>query len=167
MDESNTSLAQIIKVIYNPLNLKISKFELEQESKAYKACLFELSGRHILCREAKITPKKKGQFVTFWKRNIEGVTTPFSMDDSFDFYVVNVRDQEQYGQFVFPKSVLLKHRVLSSENNPGKRAFRVYPDWVEPDNKQAKRAQEWQIDYFYRINSQTNLNKVSALYQLA
>ena len=54
--------------IYDKCNLAISNFHKELESKEYQACRFNLNNKHIICRTAKITPKKVGQFVTFWKR---------------------------------------------------------------------------------------------------
>lgn len=158
------NLNQIKAEIYDKCSLEISDFKTETESKEYNACRFKLNGLNILSRNAKITPKKAGQFVTFWKRNENGLIEPFDVNDPIDFYTVNVRTENEFGQFVFPKSVLLKKGILSTSMKDGKRAFRVYPKWDIVKSKQAERTQKWQLNYFYQINSLTDLQKVSELY---
>ena len=159
-------LSQIKTDVYDACALEISDFKLESESKEYDACRFTLNGRFIIGRNAKITPKKVGQFVTFWKRNGNGPIAPFDVTDPIDFYVVNVRTENNFGQFVFPKSVLIKKGIISTEKREGKRAFRVYPIWDIAKNKQAERTQKWQLDYFYEVGFSTDLEKVSKLYEM-
>lgn len=161
----NTNLNQIKAKVYDKCALKITEFETEPESKEYDACRFKLNSQNVVSRSAKITPKKVGQFVTFWKRNGNGPIEPFSETDRIDFFAVNVRYENGFGQFVFPKSVLVKKGIISTENKEGKRAFRVYPDWDIVKSKQAERTQKWQLNYFYEINESTDLNKVSELYK--
>lgn len=158
------NLGQIRTEIYDKCSLEISDFQPEPESKEYDACRFILDGRKILCRNAKITPKKAGQFVTFWKRNGNGPIEPFNETDELDFYVVNVRTENEFGQFVFPKSVLIKKGIISTDSKEGKRAFRVYPSWDIAKNNQAKRNQNWQLNYFYEIGKMTDFEKVVGLY---
>lgn len=157
-------LKQIKKEVYDKCALKISRFKIELESKEYDACQFELNGLNILSRNAKITPKKVGQFVTFWKRISEGPIEPFNHKDNIDLFVVNTQTDKEFGQFVFPKSVLIKKGIISTEKKEGKRAFRVYPKWDNVKSKQAQKTQKWQLDYFYEINSATDLKKVEQLY---
>ncbi len=137
----------------------------EAESKEYDACRFELNGLNIIYRNAKITPKKVGQFVTFWKRNGNGLIEPLSESDAIDYFVVNVRADNNFGQFVFPKSVLIKNGIITTDKQEGKRAFRVYPNWDIPQNKQAEKTQKWQLTYFYEIGEKTNFKKARELYQ--
>ncbi len=158
------NLKQIKAEIYDRCNLEVSNFKIEVESKEYDACQFELNSRNILCRKAKITPKKAGQFVTFWKRNKGGSIEPFDESDQIDFYVVNVKTENEFGQFVFPKSVLIKKGIISTDTKEGKRAFRVYPCWDITKNKQAQRNQKWQLNYFYEIDKMSNCKKVNDLY---
>lgn len=158
------NLNQIKTEIYNKCSLEISDFKTESESKEYNACQYKLNGMTVLCRNAKITPKKVGQFVTCWKRNKSGITEPYSENDQIDFYVIITRTEKEFGQFVFPKSVLIKKGILSTENKEGKRGFRIYPKWDTATNKQAERTQKWQLDYFYEINSSTDLQRVYKLY---
>jgi hypothetical protein len=141
----NTNLNEVKTNVYDQCSLQISNLKNEPEGIDYDACQFELSGRKIISRSSKITPKKVGQFVTFWKRNSKGITAPYSEKDSIDFFVINVKGKGRFGQFVFPKSALLKNGILSTQKKDGKRGFRVYPIWDEPQNKQAKKTQAWQL----------------------
>jgi len=150
--------------IYDKCGLRISAFKMETESKDYVACRFELNGFNIVSRNAKITPKKIGQFVTFWKRNNNGLIEPLNKNDLIDFYIVNVRAKNQFGQFVFPISVLIKKGIISTEEKEGKRAFRVYPNWDQTKSKQAEKTQKWQKKYFYEIGKMTDFDKVTELY---
>lgn len=163
--EMDTILNEIKTKVYDTCSLQISDFKIESESKEYKACRFKLNGLNIISRNAKITPKKAGQFVTFWKRKGNGPIEPFHESDQIDFYAVNVRAESKLGQFVFPKSVLIKKGIISTEKKQGKRGFRVYPRWDRVQSKQAEQTQKWQLDYFYEINSSTELKKVNALYR--
>jgi len=144
---------------------KVSNFILETESREYDACHFNLNERHIKSRSAKITPKKVGQFVTFWKRNENRLIEPFTEFEEIDFYIMNLRTKSKFGQFVFPKSILIKKGMISTKKKEGKRAFRVYPRWDIATNKQAERTQKWQLDYFYEINDLIDFKKILELYQ--
>ncbi len=150
--------------IYEPCALVITNYKVEKEGAAYEACRFTLNNSYVICRTAKITPKKIGQFVTFWKRNTEGVTEPFSETDAFDFYVINVSKDEQFGQFVIPKAVGVAKGLVSTVTKEGKRGFRVYPPWDLPTNNQAKRTQSWQLDYFVSLEGTINFDWVTKLY---
>lgn len=161
----NRNLIEMKTEIYDKVGFQISKMNNELEGTEYDACQFELNGMKIISRSSKITPKKIGQFVTFWKRNKEGITEPFSETDQIDFYVINVKTKNNFGQFVFPKSELISKGIISTEKKDGKRGFRVYPKWDNTENKQAKKTQEWQLKYFYEINNFTNLKIVKKLYK--
>lgn len=55
------------------------------------------------------------------------------------------------GQFVIPKSALIKHGIISVKGKGGKRALRVYPSWNVTESKQALKTQAWQLDFFAEI----------------
>ncbi|WP_158857379.1 MepB family protein [Lunatibacter salilacus] len=160
----DNKLTLIKTEIYDKCALEISDFRIEMESKEYDACRFKLNGRRIISRNSKITSKKAGQFVTFWKRQGTGPIEPFCETDQFDFYVVNVRAENKVGQFVFPKSVMIKKGIISTAIIEGKRAFRVYPSWDATTSKQAEKTQKWQLDYFFEINDEMDFNKIVELY---
>jgi SAM-dependent methyltransferase len=87
---------------------------LEQnvESKEYGACTFELNGMIIQQRISKITPTKIGQFVTIWKRNMDGITEPFDNSDNFDF-VINISTVEEvnYNHWIIFNNLLDQVKV--------------------------------------------------------
>jgi hypothetical protein len=160
----NDHLKQIKEEVYALCNLYLTDYQKELESKEYDACKFHINDAKIICRNSKITPKKIGQFVTFWKRNGNDPIEPFEDKDVFDFFVVNVRTEEEFGQFVFPKSVLVKKGIVSTSKKEGKRAVRVYPSWDQPTNTTAMRTQKWQLDYFFKVNKDVDYEKVKQLY---
>jgi hypothetical protein len=126
----------------------VTNYQLHKESKAYKACSYEINGVKIIERTAKITPTKIGQFVTCWKRNSAGITEPHKDSDDVHFFYIKVIYNDQKGVFKFSKETLIEHGILSTEKKDGKRGFRVYPIWDKPISKQALKTQQWQLNYF-------------------
>lgn len=144
----NESLERIKSTIYLKNNLIITAFKSENESQEYQAARFKLNENRIVYREGKITPKKIGQFVTFWNRNPDGLTEALHESDDFDFYIITVINNERTGQFIFPKSALIKYGIISTTKKAGKRGFRIYPCWDKPISVQAVKTQSWQLGYF-------------------
>jgi hypothetical protein len=79
--------------------------------------------------------------------------------------IISVRDSEKFGQFIFPKSVLVSKGIVSKNGKGGKRGIRVYAPWDKPENKQAIKTQDWQVNYFVEIkeNSQVDLEIVKRI----
>jgi len=142
----------VIETVYNKCGWHLSNLKHHPEGIAYGACSFELNGYTIQYRVSKITPTKSGQFVTIWKRNEAGITEPFSLADDIDFLVITATSGHNFGQFIFPKSVLAQHGIITSKGKEGKRGIRVYPPWDIVTNKQAANTQLWQTKYFLTIN---------------
>jgi hypothetical protein len=138
--------------------LKISDIVDEKESQDYFGCSFKLGGINIKYRKAKITPKKIGQFVALWKRNTEGKTEPFSLDDNFDYYIIATDQEDNSGCFIFPKNVLGQKQILSEYQKEGKRGFRVYTEWDIPANRQAQNTKSWQVLYFVDLSKNRELS---------
>lgn len=138
-------------LVYKPNQFEYSDPCPEAESADYGAYVFELNGLAIRFRVAKITPTKIGQFVTLWKRIGKGPIQPFDVSDTLDFFIISTRQGDQFGQFVFPKSVLFKQDILSQQGKGGKRGIRVYPPWDKTLNRQAQKTQAWQQQYFLEI----------------
>ena len=159
-----SSSKSIISLVYGKCDFEISKLIIDKESQEYEGCEFKLNEKNIIFRSAKITPKKVGQFVTFWIRNKEGITEPFSEDNVIDYYVINVQTENRVGQFVFPKSVLIEKEIISTLIKDGKRGFRVYPIWDKTISKQAIATQKWQLNYFFEVNENLDFNFVKKLY---
>ncbi|TDQ36961.1 MepB family protein [Aureibacillus halotolerans] len=152
-------LEMAITQVYEPIGMSVTKKAIrEQESAAYGACRLELEGKGIVFREAKTTPTKIGQFVTVWKRPID-IIIPFDSTDSVDYVVIGVSDFHNHGQFVLDKTVLIEKGIMSHNSKKGKTAFRVYPPWTKPVNKQAVKTQQWQLRYFYAFGPHGTIDK--------
>lgn len=141
------SFLKMKEILFDRFGLEPKNLMIEKESMEYGACRFELEGFKIAFRVAKITPTKNGQFVTLWKRKKGGPIEPYHIEDDVDRYIIFVNFQNRSGQFIFPKTILHEKGILSGKKE-GKRGFRIYPPWDLSLNKQAKRTQSWQSDYF-------------------
>ena len=155
----------IKKLVYDKCGFEITNFTQNIESIDYGACSFLLNGKTIQQRTSKITPTKTGQFVTLWKRNKEGITTPFDSTDNLDLVIILSRSGNNFGQFIFPKHVLVEKGIISQNGRGGKRGFRVYPPWDNVNNKQAEKTQSWQTRYFITIHT-NNANNLDVMKQL-
>ncbi len=164
MDELNSELRRI-NIAYKSCALLISDFEDENESKEYNGCTFKINGLNIVCRSGKVTPKKNGQFVTFWKRSTQGTTEPYKETDEVDFYIINVTKENRIAQFILPKSMLIEKGIMSTSHKDGKRGFRVYPIWDSVNNQQAARTQKWQLMYFVEFETDQSLKMLKELFE--
>lgn len=141
-------------LVFKPLNLNLSEIATDPESEEYFGFNFKINEINIKFRKSKLTPKKVGQFVTFWKRDKENKTVPFDINDDFDFYIILTEESENSGFFIFPKLILEKENLISSQSKTGKRGFRIYADWHFPNNKQAEKTKLWQTQYFIDLSDQ-------------
>lgn len=159
-------LTYIQTQVFDACGFEYTEPSIESESSEYKACNFKLNKLQVRFRKAKITPTKIGQFVTLWKRLSTGIIAPFENTDSIDLVIINIVNGNQFGQFVFPKSVLCKQGILTVNHKEGKRGFRVYPPWDKTTNAQAIKTQTWQLNYFLDLSnfSPETLEKAKALY---
>lgn len=158
---------EIIKeFVYDCCSLSLTNYILSKESQEYFACSYLLNEKKVISRTAKKTPKKNGQFVVLWKRIDGGPIKPYHSFDAIDFVVVNVKDENYFGQFVFPKTELIKQGVFSTDLVEGKRAIRVYAPWVKIKSKQAIKTQLWQLKYFLNlpIDEPLDLKRARILY---
>ncbi len=100
----NTIIKENKELIFDKLGFDVSNIEIEKESSEYCAHQFEVNDKKIVFRQAKITPTKIGQFVTLRKRNkTKNVIEPFEFSDEIELFVINVKTECRFGQFVFPK----------------------------------------------------------------
>ncbi len=153
--------------LYAKCRLKFMKLNFNTESEEYGACKFMINGFKIQYRHSKITPTKTGQFVTIWKRDTSGATRPFDVLDDLDFIIITSTDGDNFGQFVFPKAILVEKGVITHAGREGKRGIRVYPPWAVASNKQAEKTQQWQIQYFFKIQGATfkDIDSLKKLFQ--
>lgn len=153
------------ELVYDKCGFDLTGPKLNSESVEYGACSFRLNGKTIEHRVSKITPTKAGQFVTIWKRNKDGITEPFDISDNIDFIIITSKRGDNFGQFIFPKSVLADKGIITRNDKEGKRGIRVYPPWDITTNKQAEETQRWQTEYFLTIKNDhtTDLELAKAL----
>ncbi|MEU7164550.1 MepB family protein [Streptomyces morookaense] len=154
-------------LVYEPGGFACSTPVPEPESAEYAACAFTVDGRSVRFRVARTTPTKAGQFVTVWQRSAEGPIRPFGAADGVDLFVISSRDDDGFGQFVFPRDVLVRRGIVSHDGSGGKRGFRVYPPWVTTTGRQARSTRAWQVDHFFHLgrNGPVDLTRARALYQ--
>ena len=162
------NLIETKELVFDKCGFELRNLEIEKESTEYSACKFNLNTVKILFRVAKITPTKIGQFVTFWKRSKKGPIEPYAISDKIDFFIINTKSNDKFGQFIFPKSVLCQQGIISTHIKEGKRGIRVYPPWDLTISKQAQKTQKWQLEYFLEIplNKSVNLDRAKQLYDI-
>ncbi|WP_330231719.1 MepB family protein [Nocardia sp. NBC_00508] len=134
----------------------------------YGAFFSRVGRGSVRYRVGKLTPAKVGLFVTVWRRAADGSTEPFAAEDGDDLLVITAREGLRFGQFVFPRTALVEHGIVSLAGRGGKRGFRVYPPWSATQNSQAMRSQKWQCDYFLDLDDaqEVDLQKASRLYDM-
>jgi len=165
LNSIHCDLKVVKELVYDKCGFDLINLKQKIESKEYSACTFELDGKKIQQRISKITPLKTGQFVTIWKRNDNGITAPFDVSDDFDFVIITARDNDNFGQFIFPKSVLADKGIITRNGSVGKCGIRVYPPWDIAINKQAQKTQIWQTKYFLTIknDNSTDFDRIKQL----
>lgn len=157
MNKFNNAVNYVNRILYKPNHLFINNIKEENQNSDYGAGVFQLNSKSIRFRVAKITPNKIGQFVAFWEKDDKNKNQPFSYNQSPDLLVINTFKDNHFGQFIFPKEVLIKKGILKTNEQDGKMAIRVYPSWDTPTNKQAIATQKWQLIYFIDISDTNKL----------
>ncbi|MGE7775384.1 MepB family protein [Chitinophaga sp. NPDC101104] len=161
------TLASIASKALRPAGWHITSMLQDAGSEDY-------DGHDLLCegnvrikyRQAKLTPKKAGNFVALWKRSGAGETEPFALSDPYDFYMIAVQSGPRSGFFMFPKQALADNGVLTVGPKEGKRGFRLYPDWVEAPNRQALKTQQWQSGYFIDLDESEAAGRLQRICQI-
>ncbi|MED4128116.1 MepB family protein [Shouchella miscanthi] len=149
------SLSYINDTIYKPIGLSIESAQGEEQNSRYGAGTFRTLHKTIRFRVANNTPNKIGQFVAVWKKDDANKNRPYTYGEALDLFVVTVfKNHFEFGQFVFPKDILVKKNLLKTDTTKGKMGFRVYPEWDRPVSKQGLKTQEWQMPYFVYMNEQ-------------
>ncbi|MDI3235218.1 MepB family protein [Exiguobacterium antarcticum] len=142
-------LNYVNKIIYEPNRLPLDMVQEEPQNSNYGAGTFKIFSKTVRFRVAHVTPTKLGQFVVFWEKDNNNKNQPYPYDEAPDLLVITTfKNDTEFGQFIFPKEVLLKQNILASDSTQGKMAMRVYPSWDTPTSKQAIATQKWQVPYF-------------------
>ncbi|MFL0401621.1 MepB family protein [Bacillus nitratireducens] len=166
MADFSNIVEKLDKMIYKPNNLFITNQKEEKQNSEYAGGIFQLNNRSIRFRVSKITPNKIGQFVSFWEKDVSMRNQAFSYDSVPNLLVITCIADNKLGQFIFPKEILLKEKILKTQNQKGKMAMRVYPIWDKPVSNQAKKSQQWQLQYFVDLSDSKNaaIHKLLNLY---
>lgn len=164
MKNDYVSIDFLNEILLFNYDFSLINFETEQWNREYEGFNFEFKGITFKSRLAKKTPKKPGYFVAFWRKNEIDKNRPFNFSESKDKLIINILDGSKKGQFVFPKELLVKKGIISSEKHKGKMAIRVYPIWEYDLNKTAVSTQKWQIPYFLDFTKSFNEEKINELY---
>ncbi|PGE65303.1 mep operon protein MepB [Bacillus wiedmannii] len=158
LNKFNDVIRKLNNIIYKPNKLIITNLKEEKQNAEYAGCLFHLNHKSIRFRISKITPNKIGQFVSFWEKDDHMQNQAFSYDAAPGLLVITCIDDNKLGQFIFPKEILLKEKILKTQSQIGKMAMRVYPIWDIPVSNQAKKSQMWQLQYFVDLSDHNNLS---------
>ncbi|MEI4803935.1 MepB family protein [Bacillus sp. NPDC077411] len=158
MNNFNNIIEKLDNIVYKPNNLIITNLKEERQNSEYAGGIFKLNNKTIRFRVSKITPNKIGQFVSFWEKNENMQNQAFSYDSNPDLLVITCIDDNKLGQFIFPKEILLKEKILKTQSQKGKMAMRIYPIWDNPVSDQAKKSQLWQLQYFVDLSDTNNLS---------
>ncbi|EJX16652.1 hypothetical protein SOJ_27080 [Staphylococcus sp. OJ82] len=164
MNNNYVSIDFLNEVLLFSYDFSLVNFEIEQWNKEYESFNFEFKGMTFKSRLAKKTPEKLGYFVAFWRKNEINKNRPFNFSESKDKLIINILDGSKKGQFVFPKELLVKKGVISSEKYKGKMAIRVYPSWEYGLNKTAVSTQKWQTPYFLDFSKGFDKEEIKELY---
>lgn len=154
---------EVLERIANQNNLVISKVHEEKQNSDYEGLVLSFSDHSVRSRLAKKTPTKKGYFVVAWEKDRLNQNKPFDDENSPDLLMISIVDQVKTGIFIFPKSILIKHKILNSGKIKGKMAFRVYPSWENDLNNTAVKTQSWQTPYFVDLSLKKYSQKISLL----
>lgn len=158
MNSFEKTLDYVNKVVYEPNQLTVSSTIEEKQNAKYGGGRFQLSTKTVRFRVAKTTPAKIGQFVAFWEKDENNKNQPFSFEAAPDLLVINTSTSDNlFGQFIFPKEVLLKQNILSSTSTKGKMGIRIYPSWDSPTSQVALTTQAWQLAYFIDLSNTDKL----------
>jgi hypothetical protein len=158
------ALTYVNENFYKPNQFVIKAIREEAQNSDYGAGIFQLNSKSIRFRVAKTTPNKVGQFVSFWEKDAAHKNQAFSYGKATDLLVINTfTSTNRFGQFIFPKEVLLKQKILKTETTKGKMAIRVYPIWDKPTSTQAMETQKCQLEYFVETNDANNLPRQKLL----
>lgn len=150
----------ILKKLLNSSDVTINEVLPETQNAEYGAFRFTIAGHTARFRNAKITPKKNGQFVAFWEKNTGGKNQPFHANNTPDLLIIAVNDSLNTGYFIFPKHILITKKIVSNNDSIGKMAMRIYPPWDLAMSTQAKKTQIWQNLFFHSEISKQILHTI-------
>ena len=121
---------------------------LDNQNAEYEGACFTSEETSYRSRLGKLTPKKKGYFIAMWEKDPKNNNQAYDVETFPDYLSVVILNGNKQGVFLFPKDVLLAKKILRTNQQPGKMAFRLYPTWETNLNPTATKTQAWQTTYF-------------------
>ncbi|MDI9896769.1 MepB family protein [Rhodococcus sp. IEGM 1381] len=122
----------------------------DETNAEYCGLVAQLHGERWRVRTARVTPRKPGLFLAFWRRGADGTTEPFRSTDQDGLLVLIDTDGHRAG-FRFTAEQLDRLGITASPAHLGKRGFRVYPTWCTGLNPQARRTQQQHAEAFFEV----------------
>ena len=146
------------------------------ENSKYDALFFALNDKKIIYRKGKVTTDRPGAFLSVWQRPSTPVINgnkPIPLHtNQLDYLFIRVEEHFtgesnkesinnlRSGIFIFPTSLLIDKKIVSSNDNKGKTGFRVFPPWSQSRGNEGtqvfsesgKKTQYWQLPYFVEID---------------
>ncbi|MGK0555291.1 MepB family protein [Macrococcus capreoli] len=115
--------AKLWRKTFSNTNEKNINIELEQWNEEYESMDISCETIDFKSRLAKKTSKKLGYLVVIWKKDSLNNNMPFNKNDIGDYLVVNILDDNNEGQFIFPVGVLTEKGIIQSEKSKRKNGF--------------------------------------------
>lgn len=166
MNEFYKAFTYVNENFYKPNNLKVNNIQEENQNEKYGAGIFRINSKTVRFRVARITPKKKGQFIACWEKGGDNKNQAYSYENATELLVINTfGNHNNFGQFIFPKEILLKYNILKTDTSKGKMAIRVYPSWDILTSKQAIATQRWQLPYFINLNHSSSVQQLAKYFE--
>jgi hypothetical protein len=171
VDVLDADLLAVKKQAYDPARLDCSDPVDETTGEGDVAYAYTVGGAEVRFRGARPARNNGAPVSASCKKDEDGLTKPFDAADPVDLIVISVRDtvlSRNFGQFVFPREVLVERKIVSTDGVGGKRGFRVYPPWVQTKTDAEASTQAWQLEFFLRIDELRGVDtdKVRRLYSL-
>lgn len=108
---------------------------------------FEFNSSIFFCFFSHKTPQKRGEFVSLWRRNENGVTIPFSYNSIFHGFIIFLSTKNEY--LFLSKEVLIKRKIIISPFSKGELGMRVYAPHDIVESPLAKKSQQWMSECYY------------------
>ncbi|NLX81604.1 MAG: MepB family protein [Proteiniphilum sp.] len=158
-----SAIKQLHSSIFHDSDIELTDIELENQNVEYLGARLKLNEHSVRYRKGKVTPTKAGLFVVAWEKDENNVNQAYQYDTAPDNMMVYCEVESHKGVFLFSKEVLLKNKILASNNQKGKMGFRVYPPWEHLKSPQAQKTQKWQSEFYIDLNTNTS-NKLQTVF---
>ena len=145
-------IKQINSLLFEPSGLALTNIEVDLNNEEYGGRKFKINTHKIIFRVAHTSPNRKGQTVSIWRRDNNGLLVPFNFADDFNFFIMAIKEKENFGIFIFPKLILILNKIITNKTVKGRRSMWLYPTWQKVTLYKSLKIQEWQEDFFIDLS---------------